>query len=256
YQNLAGGTELSCQVFFNNPTPYSLSPQGIQDFPQINTLVQQINSNLTDLIIAKTPYNDFCNTRTPVDPANLTGTTGTLERVISQLAEINTTLTALENEPTATPPPTETLTPTPVQEPATPEIAPTATLNARPHLQELQRIIDDVTASTGANSVLKIYWEDAQRAGRTDGCVTPPPVIPADYFLSPADAAQNPSLAQAVSAVNLGLGNVRSGWSVFKQACDSGNPGLSAQSGLGFVQTANDAFNAALALFPAAMQGG
>ncbi|MCB9452796.1 MAG: HEAT repeat domain-containing protein [Anaerolineaceae bacterium] len=255
YQNVLDGSEMSCQVFLNELAPLAISAQNSADFPDINTLAQQLNTTLTDLIIAQTPYNDYCNTRESLTAEAVNGPMQTLGRILTQLPQLETALTAAETLPTATVPPTEAPTVEVVVTP-TLAIAPSPTLDARTHLQALQRIIDQVNAPDGASSLLKTYWEDTQQSGQTNGCNAPQPAIPEDHFLSPAEGQQNLALANAVSFVNLGLAKVRTGWTVFRQACDSGNPRFSANTGLQLAEDASSAFNDAQALFPTAMQGG
>lgn len=257
YQNVLGGNEASCQVFFNILSPMALSARNSAEFPEINGLVQQLNTTLDDFSAAKQTYDTYCNTRSnPLTVNDVTGPLATLTEIVTRLPEFDTALTALETEPTATIPPTAAPTVEAAETP-TPEFTALPTLNARPHLQALQRIIDDVTAPTGANGLLETYWNDVRNTGQTAGCSAIQPTIPSDYPpLGPTDAEQNPALSQAISAVNLGLADVRTGWTHFTQACNSGSPQFSVNAGLQTTQSAQDNFNAALALFEAAMQEG
>jgi hypothetical protein len=252
YQSVLGSDQANCQVFFNDLSVFELSGNDRAAFPEINDLAQRLNAVLADFSTAKQPYENYCNAGNPLSVSEVSGPMGILIEVVAQLSEIEASLTVLETAPTATIPPTET----PVLDTPIPEATPQPTVNARPHLQELQRIIDDVNAPSGAKGLLKTYWNDVMSSGQTAGCDEVPPPIPADHFLSPGDAELNPVLGQVVSMVNQGLAGVRTGWTQFKQACSSNSLRASAESGLQVLQSAETNFGAALDLFDAAMQGG
>jgi hypothetical protein len=248
FQAVLGGDSLDCTAYFNNAGPYALNG-ALAGEPALASLVTQLNEVVTDLTSAKARYDQACFEDNPLPAQDVGPVFALLVPAVQALPTIEAALQAADSpatdipvEPTATPAPTEAPTST------TPPTEPVALADPQRHLPGLYTIIDNMTGSRGANTLLAQYWTDALSAGVTDGCNAAMPAIPADYVLPPEDAQAEPRMAEAVTLLNTGLNAVRDGWSDFMVACSAGSLGQRAEAGLAAAQVANAAFQSAAAL--------
>ncbi len=113
-------------------------------------------------------------------------------------------------------------------------------------LPALFNIVDDVTATHGASTLLVQYWEDVQTSGSTQGCSTTViPPIPNNVFIAEADLQASPDLRDAVQLINNGLSALRTDWTNFQFACNSNGLQAKLASELANARVANDSFVAA-----------
>jgi hypothetical protein len=259
--NVQSGKSLDCKTEFTNPQPYNVPPGVAANLPALNDIAAQLNTAASTLATAKGLFDEGCQngaaplTNAEVSPQmeaviNLLKTT--LPAADSALTSAQATAQALPS-PTPIPAgvtqaPTETLAPslTPTEKPT---VVPTATIapnTIKKHLTSLDYIVEEVTGLRGSNTLLDQYWHDAQEAGKTDGCRPPYPIIPDDYppLDGPVKAAY-PDLDQAISLVNLGLAQTRQSWTIFQNACTTGNLQTQANTGIQFTQNAAGAFASA-----------
>ncbi len=214
YQLKLGGGELTCNEFFDALTPYTLSSNNVRDYPDLAEIATAINQAQMDFIAAKQTYDQVCDNNQQIDAGEFGAPMAMVVTMVQQLSEASDALTAAEAMSDAD----NTLAP-PVEAP-TLETDTTSTLNAdiRSHITPLQTIVDDMTATRGAYTLLAEYWSEAANGGTT-GCQDTVPVIPDDYVLPEDLAASAPNLKLSADLVNTGLQLVRSGWAQFTASC-------------------------------------
>lgn len=248
FQAVLGGDALDCTAYFNNVGPYALN-SALGGQPDLAALTSQLNDVVTGLSSAKARYDDACFNDNPLPAQDVGPVFALLVPAVQALPTLEAALQAAEQPPTAIPvEPTATLAPTEAPTSVVPPTEPVALADPLRHLPGLYSIIDNMTGSRGANTLLAQYWTDALSAGVTDGCNAAMPAIPADYVLPPEDAQAEPRLDEAVTLLNTGLNAVRDGWSDFAVACSARSLTQRAEAGLAAAQVANAAFQSAAAM--------
>lgn len=270
------GGELDCTAFFNEPPPIPALPHlDSLTHGDLAALIERINAVQQRLVDAKAVFNAACFGGTPLTRETASGVYGDFVPSIQETGSIDAALVAiLDNAPTPTPipptpvpatetpiPPTPTLTPeTPPTTEAQPGEAPapipttegaSASSQANParHLPALYAIVDRVTSTRGASSLLLRYWEDVQDSGRTDGCSAARPEIPDNYTVLPEiDLQVSIQLSQAVTLINNGLAALRNGWNDFQSACSRGDMVTAYQQYAPLAQVTHDSFDSAVRL--------
>lgn len=228
-----GGT-IDCTSFFNNATP--LSPTNYAALPEAQTSVVQINSVISDLIVAKSRYETVCsNPNTPIDQALIDQVASTLMGAVNRLISIESLVGGIV---AASAPPT----PRPTDIPTTPT-QPITLANPRSHLNALYSIVESMISTRGEAALLVQYWEDVRQSSVTGGCSVSPD-IPENYVLPPEDAAASPNLVNAVTLINQALTSTRENWTDFIFACSSQNLFGVVTAELPQAQTALEAFRA------------
>lgn len=241
------GTQ-DCELSFNQPAPLTLSSVGQQSdvLVEIVALLNELKTAVDDIIVN---YNRSCT-----NPAGLTerlaldfgseavGVQGTIVPVQQTLSAIDPdAVQDAATAPQATAPAggdESTLE-------ATTEEAESA-LDfgaARTEIQALQRIIDNMNGLRQPAPTMVQYWQDVQNSGSSAGCNQPQPVVPEDYTVPLAIAQQVPEIAQAASAVNIGLQALRDNVTAFYNGCAAGNLAAQASNRLSQAQVAQTAFN-------------
>ncbi|MDZ4768522.1 MAG: HEAT repeat domain-containing protein [Chloroflexota bacterium] len=236
YLNVISGRSLGCVSFFNDPPSYTLDARDANAYGDIAAAVDQINQVGATVKAARVPYDGACNG----DPAAFAGERANdayrgLVPVLPQLADIELALTAAEANtvrPTAIPPtpipttpapptitPLVTLAPTAMPATAAPTTAP---LEIGRVLPPVYAVIDDVTAPRGAATLLVAYWEEVGLNSTSAGCTVSRPEIPEDIVIAEDDLALSFELQRAVQVINNSLEALRSGWTDFVFACNSG----------------------------------
>ena len=110
----------------------------------------------------------------------------------------------------------------------------------------LFNIVDDVTSTRGASTLLVQYWTDVQTSGSTQGCSTTSiPTIPNNVFVPEADLEASPDLRDAVQLINNGLSALRTDWTNFQFACNSNGLQSKLSLELPNARVAADSFTAA-----------
>jgi hypothetical protein len=240
YQLVLGGGKLPCNEFFDTLTPYALSANNAQEFPDLAPLATDIAQAQTDYTAAKATYDRVCVSGESLSAGDFGGPMGTTITLIQRLPTIETALVAAESQ---------TVTAPEVQADVTPTAEPTAVgggIDIRPHLTALQNIIDEVTAPRGAYTMLNQYWTEASGSG-TQGCNDPFNVaeIPADYVLPSELMVAAPTLRVSADLVNTGLRALRDGWQTFGLACSANTLGQFTADGLARMGAAKQAFDTA-----------
>jgi hypothetical protein len=240
YQLVLGGGSLPCTEFFDTLTPYAMSANNAQEFPNLAQIGADIAQAQTDYAAAKTFYDGVCVNGQSLSASEIGAPMGATVALIQRLPTIETALVAAQSE-------TETVPE--VQSDATPTPEPTAVgggIDIRPHLTALQNIIDDMTAPRGGYTMLNQYWAEASGAG-TQGCSEPFDValIPADYVLPSELMVAAPTLRVSTDLVNTGLRALRDGWQTFGLACSANTLGQFATDGLARMGAAKQAFDTA-----------
>lgn len=250
---------LSCVAFFNNAASYRLDPVDVRTFPDVAAIVTQLNSAQTSLANAKARYDAACNDGATFGSAEAQSAfqlllpalqaIDTLEVALIQAASLQPTplpATPATNVEQATTAPTVASQATSV--PATATIAPEVLAGANPksHLPDLFNIINDVTGTFGASTLLVQYWSDVQNFGQTGGCTAAAPAVPSfDIFIPEIDFQASPDLRDAVQLITNGLAALRTGWTNFQFACNSRSLTTVAAARLQDARVASDAFNTA-----------
>mgnify|MGYP000123682469 CR=1 FL=1 len=252
YQLVLGGGRLPCNEFFDTLTPYRLSANNTQEFADLAQLAADVAQAQTDFTAAKATYDRVCANGESLAAGDFGGPMGTTIALIQRLPIIDTALAAAESQ---------TLSATEVQTQATPTAEATAVgggIDIRPHLTALQNIIDDVTASRGAYTLLNQYWTEAASATGTQGCNDPFNVatIPADYILPSEVMPAAPTLRVSADLVNTGLRAVRDGWQTFGLACNDGTLGQFSADALARMTAARQAFDTAATQIAGLRSGG
>jgi HEAT repeats len=284
--NVISNQPLGCVAFFNNPPPYQLDPVDAQVFPDlaaIGTRLSAIQSHLAD---AKARYDDACNDSAAFGVTEARDTFTMLTPALQDLVPLEADLAQVEakttNQPAAssvqpTTVPVDNNQAAPTNAPATNAPAPTPQGSLQPgvelqptvppaqlagadpksHLAALYNLVDDVTTTRGASTLLMQYWQDVQNSGSTTGCdIGSFPVIPNSVFVPEIDLQASPSLRDAVQLINNGLAALRDGWQNFQTACARHELSAVAQSGLTNAQIVADSFNAAKVLLDRVQTGG
>jgi hypothetical protein len=248
YEGLANNIALDCTVFFQDLPLYTISPANAAAHPDIVLVAERANGLQRQLAEAKAPYNDACNTSTPMTVDAAAAPLATLSALLGLLPSIDADFEAAENvvlpTPTLQPPTPGQGAPPPT---ATSAPLPTATPDYRTYVSAMFNISDEAMGPRGSNGLLRQYWSEAA-GGSTDACRISPPPIAEDYVLPPDIALASPQLAQARDQVNLGLNLVRQGWQRLTDACAAGTADALTQgsaAGIAIADTANGAFAAA-----------
>ncbi|MCC6803528.1 MAG: HEAT repeat domain-containing protein [Anaerolineae bacterium] len=260
---------LSCTAFFNNAPIYRLDPVDVRAFPDIASLVTQINSAQNSLASAKAPYDAACNDGAAFGAAEAQSAFQRLLPALQALDPLEVALIqAAAAAPTAIPPmtaPTNAAQPTTAGATSAPQAAspaPNATTapaaqptavpatpvgaNPKAHLSELFGIIQDVTGTFGAGTLLVQYWTEVQNFGQTNGCAVRPPTVPSyDIFIPEADFQASPDLRDAVQLITSGLAALRTGWTNFQFDCNARSLVSVAETRLQDARVALDAFTTA-----------
>lgn len=274
---VVNGGDLDCTAFFNDPPPVAALPNLdslVHD--DLAALVERMNEVHSALLTTKTAYNDACFGASPLTREGAGEVYRGFVPTITRVGELDAALVAVIEDtpaiaPTAlTPIPAATNAP-PTPEPATaaptlestsapatsapivmptqPPVAGESGANPARHLPGLYAIVDTVTSTRGAASLLLRYWQDVQSTGSTDGCAVATPGIPENYSVLPeVDLQVSQELARAVTLINNGLSALREGWRTFQASCQTGNMVAGVENGLAFAQAADAAFQAAVPL--------
>jgi hypothetical protein len=242
YQLVLGGGKLPCNEFFDALTPYQLSANNAQQYPDLAQIATDIDQAETDYATAKETYDRVCLRGETVSSDQYGDPMRAVVGVIQRLPNIDIALTTAASQAVeATTAPAAVVTPT---------LAPTAVgggVDLRPHLVALQAIIDDVTAPRGAYTLLNQNWTDVSTSGATQGCSDPFDVtkIPVNYVLPPEIAPAAPTLRVSTDLVNTGLQALRDGWGLFTQACTNSTLGQFVTDSLARMTAAKQAFDTA-----------
>lgn len=87
----ANPAALDCDATFANPTPYTTTDAALAD------LATRLNGQVTQLIIAKAPYNQACTSASPTLTAEqVAGPQAAIEAVLAELTTIETDLNAAQ----------------------------------------------------------------------------------------------------------------------------------------------------------------
>lgn len=254
YQGAAAGDiETWCSDFFNDAPLFVISADERAAYPDLASSVDALNQAQSDLLNAKAAWDTACATipATPFDAAQtaaavpiLNAIDGTLSALQPQVEIFRVDAQAATNAavPTsgdAAPPVDGTVTETPTRGPEA---------DPRTHVLAMYGIIDEMTGTRGANSLLTQYWTDGLNTGDTEGCRRAAPIIPPDYVL-PADIASTyTDLESARLQLNIGLQSMRLAWSSFTQACQQGTVQGTASTGLEATNLVQITFSNAAAL--------
>lgn len=253
---------LSCVAFFNSAPVYHLDPVDVRAFPDIADIVKQVNSAQTSLANAKAQYDAACNNGAPFGAGEAQAAFQTLLPALQAIDPLEVALIqAAAAQPTAIPP---TVAPTTAGATTAPEVAspaPNATVapvqptavpatpvgaNPKAHVPELFDIIQNVTGTFGAGTLLVQYWTEVQNFGQTNGCAVRPPTVPSyDIFIPEADFQASPELRDAVQLITNGLAALRTGWTNFQFACNARSLTSVAETRLQDARVALDAFTTA-----------
>ncbi len=276
---VVNGGDLDCTAYFNDPPPINALPSlDSLVHTDLAALINRMNGVRDSLVTTRTIFNEACFGAAPLTREAAGAVYRDFVPTITTIGELDAALISMiENAPTPTPipptprPATETPIP-PTGEPATaaPQVQPTldaplpegnpivptvpnfsgeSDANPSRHLPALYAIVDTVTSTRGASSLLLRYWQDVQTSGDTDGCSASRPGIPETYTVLPEiDLQTSPEFSRAVTLINNGLNALRDGWREFQSACSAGNMLGSVQSGIAFAQAADSAFEAAVPL--------
>ena len=266
---------LGCIAYFNNPGPYQLDPADRHSFPDVADIVTQMNDAQVSLVSAKARYDDACNNGATFGATEAQQTFQTLLPALQALDPLELKLTqasAAEPTPTAAPPtsvPENTAVPSTAAPGVVATSAPGATVVAatpggvqitlqpttvlsdqvkadiKSQLPALYNIIDDVTSTRGASTLLVQYWQDVQKSGSTQGCNSPAPTIPNSVFIPDADLQASPDLKDAVTLINNGLSALHTDWTNFQFACNSNSLAANLAKELANAQVAASSFAAA-----------
>lgn len=237
FQMVLGGGALDCAASFNRPASLALGASADAD---IAALAERINAALAVVETAYARYQAACSGAQPLSAAEAGPAYAPLIPVIQSLPEIEAALAAAAaasavpttttapvtpRPPTVTPAligaGTEEASPAPNGTPGPTSESTREEANPRAHLAPLYAIVDEMTSSRGAATLLVQYWQDVQRTGRTDGCSLMIPEVPGIYALPQADRDAAPLLGQAVDMLNSALEATRTGWVNFVLACNS-----------------------------------
>lgn len=281
------GQQLTCNAFFNEPGMYTLNATDARVYGDIAAIVERLNTARDNLTQAKVVYDQTCNegaTLSAEEARNVFQTN--LTPALTTLTELEVDFAAAQADtvravPTANPdvaptpvppseqppveqPPAEQPTAVPSTEAGVPlqlqpTINPTIIAGANPqrHLPALFNIIDTVTGTRGAGTLLLQYWQDVQESGASTGCSVAAPQIPAnDVFIEQVDFAASPDLRDAVTLIDSGLATLRMGWANFQQACSARNLRDAVSRGLADAQLAMTAFATADDLLQSVRAGG
>lgn len=258
-----------CTQPITTPSAVSLSiPEANPYYIDLFTFEGRINQQITDLQTSVELHTRICEENrqpTPEEREQISTSAGAITTAVTGIAtNITTIRSAIETaaqarlNPSATPTmeqPTATATPEPSSTP-TETPSPTPTLDPQLINQDVTAmsfVIDEVNAREGAYTLLNTFWTDVQAAGRTEGCRARTfPQVPEDY--PPIDAellAAAPELEQIREQINIGLGLLRQGWTLFIDSCNSDLLVQNLQTGLQIVATADLAFSNATDLLNA-----
>jgi hypothetical protein len=228
--NQPGDSE--CPFGYTEAEPLGLSNADRTTFSDIAIVYDTLNQTLTDFDAINELANQTCNLGEDVAVEDAEAALVTLSAFSEQVPDLNNQL-AQALIPTETPVP-----PTATEIPSTATPTPTATPNYNAYAAEIYNIIDEVTGTRGANTILEQYWQEAQgNNGQTGGCRASRPTIPGDYFL-PTDLENPPTqLTLAIDNVNLGLQTVREGWDAFQNACSGGDGAVAGAASTGLTVT-------------------
>lgn len=256
---------LGCIAFFNNAPTYAFDPVDARAFPDVAALVTQLHTAQASLANTKIRYDAACNDGAPFGASEAQAAfqlllpalqiIDPLEVSLLQLSALQPTAapatvapaqpTAAPNQPTAAP---AQPTAAPAGATAQPTIAPEVLAGANPksHLPALFDIIDTVTDTRGASTLLVQYWQDVIDTGTTAGCRAVAPTIPTyDLFIPEVDFQASPDLRDAVELIRNGLSALRNGWTNFQFSCNSRSLITVAPTRLQDAQVAATAFSAA-----------
>jgi hypothetical protein len=274
--NVIQNQPLGCIAYFNDSVSYNLDPADRYSFPDIASIVADLNTAQSSFTSAKARYDDACkNNRAGFDSTEANQTFQMLLPALQSLDKIDAEITAAAAaEPTPTPaPPTEVPQPTTVPATAAPgatavpgatvpaggttpniplqTLAPTVAISdqakadIKAQRPALFNIVDDVTSTRGASTLLVQYWQDVQKAGSTQGCASPAPDIPNPVFIAEADLQVSQDLRDAVQLINSGLSALHTDWTNFQFACNSNNLPQQVAKELPNAQVAASSFAAA-----------
>jgi hypothetical protein len=248
YQAVVDGTFTgSCDYFFNEPAPHTLSDVDSAAYPALSALVDRLNTTIENLNSTKTfLLNQVCTAATPMTSQDVVEPIQTIATAQSELTSIELDLSQLQ---AGTPNPEEATTDEAVtEEAATEEPAtstPVAGANPSDHFIPLTTLIDEMTQFRGPAVLLEQYWSDVETSGTTGGCGQPDPAIPENYVIPEEAATASPELKNTVDAVNLGLQLLREGWRDFRNACDGNSLSAGLARGQIAVSAINNAFESA-----------
>jgi hypothetical protein len=269
------GGELDCTAYFNESPPVPALPtMDSLVHADLVALVERANVVQQSLASTKAVFNAACFGTEPLTRERASEVYGAFVPSIQEAGSIDQTLTAvIQNAPTPTPiPPTPVpVTETPIPPTEAPTLEASPALDAQPesvipttegdasspanparHLPALFQIVDTVTSTRGASSLLLRYWEDVQQSGSTDGCSAARPTIPDNYVVLPeVDLRASVQLSQAVTLINNGLAALRDGWRDFQTHCDRGDMLSGLEQGYNLARATATSFDSAVRLLDA-----
>jgi hypothetical protein len=241
------GEALDCSAFFNiDLQPPVLSAADAAAFPDLAQAAQITGDMMTREGAAREQFNAAC-AGAPFDAAaagpayalivpavqvipQIEALLDEAEAAAANLPESSTTAVAPtagsvgeateSSAPTAAPP---SATPIPSETPV--PTAAIAIVDPVAALRDVSSIFETLNAPRGPLYLLIQYWTDASEAGQTQGCadITTATTIPDNYDVPQGVAEAAPLVAEAAGLLNVSLDTVRTGWSVFSSACQTGN---------------------------------
>lgn len=263
--DVISGRQLGCIAYFNNAPAYQIDPIDARTYRDVATIAEQVTAAQASLSAAKARYDAACNQGAEFGAPQAQETFQLLLPALQALDPLELALTQAAAEQSVSAPQATTVPPTAVPATAVPATVETPVLqsdvvlqtavpadvlaagNPKAHLPALYNIIDQVNDTRGAGALLQQYWQDVQNSGRTAGCdnVALPPVPELTVAIPDADFAASPDLRAAVDSIQSGLATLRTGWGVFRDACNTNTLGDRVAVELVNVRVAMSSFTAA-----------
>ncbi len=242
-QSLAPTVDCDSIANITLPGQYMLNAEIQANYLLLAQAAERLNIAQLDMINAKTSFDELCAAGTPAPlpseiAQSLAPTFANARATLDAIPPLLDNPLAIASPVPTTEPPTPTDTPPPTDTPD-PNIA-------RKHVLALNQILSDMNSTRGHNSILLQYWTDIRDFGETDGCLTPPPIIPPDYVIPPEESAfVPPELNDVVASINVALAASRESWSAFLTACADNSLASRAANEIIRTQFARDTFTAA-----------
>lgn len=283
---------LSCVAFFNNAPAYHLDAVDAVAYPDLATLGSRLSAIQTSLTKAKARYDAACNQGAAFGVAEARDTFSILTPALQQLVPLQADLAQAEAEVGGQPasiPPTSApgnnqAAPTNAPANAAPTSAPANNNQAAPtqqgslqpgvelqptvpppasnvdpktQLAPLYNLLDDVTSTRGASTLLLQYWMDVKNTGSTSGCdLGSFPTVPNNIFIPEEYLQASTNLRDAVQLTNNGLAALRDGWQNFRNSCAQQSLTTDAPAGLANASVVANSFDAAKTLLDRVQNGG
>lgn len=250
---LMAGDPVDCDLEMTTPNAYRVADSVAADYPDAVGYAERLNVARENFQSGLLVYERACSEDADApDELSVMQASTDLQTTIAAAESVNVEIVTTENEVRmvmATETARESETPVPTEQTLVEETAEpvTSTPAVSPNdiaqlVREMFAITSEVSSRDGALTLLTGYWNDIERAGRTEGCDLPQPTIPEDYGSIPQRVSDaEPNLAEAREQLNLGLALLRQGWDLFEQACASGTLSQQVETGTVIAQTASTA---------------